>query len=151
MAVVDGGQYLTFSLGTEEYAVDILKVQEIRGFSPITPVPNMPAFVKGVMNLRGTVVPVVDLRTKLTMREVEPTPFTVIIMVRIGTRTIGLLVDAVSDVLSISDAAVDAPPDFRAVREADLIKGTARVGDKLIVLLDIDLMLAENEAVARGA
>jgi purine-binding chemotaxis protein CheW len=147
----DVRQYLTFSLGAEEYGVDILKVQEIRGWSPITPIPNMPRFLKGVMNLRGTVVPVVDLRAKLTMPEVEPSPFTVIIMVRVGGKATGLLVDAVSDVLSIPDAAIEPPPDFGAAAETAFVTGTARVGEKLIVLLDIERVLAADETAAREA
>jgi len=150
MSGPDARQYLTFGLGGEEYGVDILKVQEIRGWSPITPIPNMPSFLKGVMNLRGTVVPVVDLRIKLGMPEVAPSAFTVIIMVRIGAKATGLLVDAVSDVLSIPDGDVELPPDFGAA-EVRLVKGTARVADKLIVLLDIERVLAPDEPLLREA
>jgi purine-binding chemotaxis protein CheW len=143
-------QYLTFSLAGEEYGVDILKVQEIRGWSPITPIPNMPSFLKGVMNLRGTVVPVVDLRVKLGMSEVVPSAFTVIIVVRVGSRATGLLVDAVSDVLSIGEADVEQPPDF-GVLGPSVLKGTARIADKLVVLLDIDSVLASGEPLPREA
>jgi purine-binding chemotaxis protein CheW len=101
------------------------------------------------MNLRGTVVPVVNLRTKLTMPEVEPSAFTVIIMVRIGSKATGLLVDAVSDVLAIPDTSIEAPPDFGATVDSAFVKGTARVGEKLIVLLDIDRVLAADEAIPR--
>src|ERR1700689_2004331 len=95
-------QYLTFTLGREEYGIEILKVQEIKGYSAITPIPNTPAHVKGVMNLRGTVIPVVDLRSKFAMEAVEYTKFTVIIVASVGEKIVGIVVDAVSDVLTVS-------------------------------------------------
>ena len=137
----DGGQYLTFRLGDEEYGVEILRVQEIKGYSTVTPIPNMPAYLKGVMNLRGTIVPVVDLRLKFSMTRADYTQFTVIIVVTVGTKVMGLIVDAVSDVLNIPKGDVQATPDFGGQVDARYINGMAKTGDKLVVLLDIDRVM----------
>lgn len=147
----DGSQYLTFRLGEEEYGVEILKVQEIKGYSAITPIPNTPAYLKGVMNLRGTIVPVVDLRAKFTMAEAEYNQFTVIIVLTVGTKVMGLVVDAVSDVLNIPRADIQATPDFGAQVDARFISGMARAGDKLVVLLDIDKVLGGDDLAAQAA
>jgi purine-binding chemotaxis protein CheW len=148
----DGNQYLTFTLGAEEYGVEILKVQEIKGYSAITPIPNTPAYVKGVMNLRGSIIPIVDLRAKLAMAEAAYNQFTVIIVVRVGSKTVGLVVDAVSDVLSIPAQDVQATPDFGAQVDARFISGMAKAGDRLVVLLDIDKVLgAELGALGSAA
>ena len=139
----DGSQYLTFRLGEEEYGVEILKVQEIKGYTAITPVPNTPAYLKGVMNLRGTIVPVVDLRAKFGMAETEYTAFTVIIVLMVGAKVMGLIVDAVSDVLNIPKTDIQATPDFGAQVDARFISGMAKAGDKLVVLPDIDRVFGE--------
>jgi purine-binding chemotaxis protein CheW len=138
----DGSQYLTFSLGQEEYGVEILKVQEIKGYSTITPIPNTPVHVKGVMNLRGTIIPVVDLRSKLGMPTAEYSPFTVIVVVKVGSKTMGLVVDAVSDVLNIPSRDLQPTPDFGAQVDAAFISGMAKAGEKLVVLLDLDRVLS---------
>ena len=147
----DGSQYLTFRLRDEEYGVEILKVQEIKGYTAITPVPNTPAYLKGVMNLRGTIVPVVDLRAKFGMEAAEYTAFTVIIVLTVGTKVMGLIVDAVSDVLNIPKTDIQATPDFGAQVDARFISGMAKAGDKLVVLLDIDRVLGGDTAAALGA
>ena len=144
----DGSQYLTFTLGEEEYGVEILKVQEIKGYSAITPIPNTPPFIKGVMNLRGTIIPVVDLRSKFAMTEAEYTRFTVIIVVMVGTKIAGLVVDAVSDVLNIPQSDIQPAPDFGGQVHTRLINGMAKAGDKLVVLLDIDKVLGIEELSA---
>ena len=141
----DGSQYLTFCLGDEEYGVEILKVQEIRGYSAITPIPNTPRYLKGVMNLRGTIVPVVDLRAKFSMAEAEYNQFTVIIVVMVGTKVMGLVVDAVSDVLNIPKTDIQPTPDFGGQVDAEFIEGLAKAGEKLVVLLDIDKVLGDEE------
>jgi purine-binding chemotaxis protein CheW len=143
----EGHQYLTFALGREEYGVEILKVQEIRGSSPVTPVPNTPPHIKGVMNLRGVIIPVVDLRLKLAMATADDHPFTVIIVVTVGTRAIGLIVDGVSDVLNIAPADIQPTPDFGGGVDARFITGMARAGDKLVMLLDIERVLGDDGAV----
>ena len=144
----DGSQYLTFALGGEEYGVEILKVQEIRGYSAVTPIPNTPGYVKGVMNLRGTIIPVLDLRSKLSMQETEYSQFTVIIVVTVGTKVMGLIVDAVSDVLNIPRADIQATPDFGAQVDARFINGMAKAGEKLVVLLDIERVLGGEDVAA---
>jgi purine-binding chemotaxis protein CheW len=147
----DGSQYLTFRLRDEEYGVEILKVQEIKGYTAITPVPNTPAYLKGVMNLRGTIVPVVDLRAKFGMEAAEYTAFTVIIVLTVGTKVVGLIVDAVSDVLNIPKTDIQATPDFGAQVDARFISGMAKAGDKLVVLLDIERVLGGDAAAALEA
>jgi purine-binding chemotaxis protein CheW len=147
----DGSQYLTFTLGQEEYGVEILKVQEIKGYSAITPIPNTPAYLKGVMNLRGTIIPVVDLRAKFAMTAAEYNQFTVIIVVTVGRKIMGLVVDAVSDVLNIPRTDIQETPDFGAQVDARFINGMAKAGDKLVVLLDIDKVLSGEELMAIGS
>ena len=144
---MDHSQYLTFALGGEEYGVEILKVQEIRGYTSITPIPNTPPHIKGVMNLRGAIVPVVDLRSTLAMPTTEYSPFSVIIVVTVGTRVMGLIVDAVSDVLDVARTDIHPTPDFGTRIDARFIQGMARVGDKLVVLLDIDRVLVGEEVL----
>jgi purine-binding chemotaxis protein CheW len=144
--VTEGSQYLTFALGREEYGVDILKIQEIRGYGAITPIPNTPPHIKGVMNLRGAIIPIVDLRRKLAMPATEPNAFTVIVVVTVGTKVMGLIVDGVSDVLTIAPRDVTPAPDFGSQVDARFIDGMARAGDKLVVLLDIERVLGGEEA-----
>ena len=146
----DGSQFLTFTLGTEEYGVEILKVQEIKGYSAITPIPNTPAYVKGVMNLRGAIIPIVDLRAKLAMAETTYNQFTVIIVVRVGAKTVGVVVDAVSDVLNIPTKDIQPTPDFGAQVDARFISGLAKASERLVVLLDIDKVLG-SDAVTLGS
>ena len=138
-------QYLTFALGSEEYGIEILKVQEIKGYSSITHIPNAPPHVKGVMNLRGSVVPVIDLRAKFSMDAVEYSKFTVIIVVMVGHKVAGLVVDAVSDVLNIAVSDVRPAPDFGARCDTRFISGVVTMGEKLAVLLDMNKLLTEEE------
>ena len=147
----DGSQYLTFTLEQEEYGVEILKVQEIRGYSAVTPVPNTPSYIKGVMNLRGTIIPVVDFRLKFSMAETEYNQFTVIIVVTVGTKVVGLVVDGVSDVLNIPPPDILAAPEFGAEVDTRFIKGMAKAGEKLVILLDIDKILGDQELAALGS
>jgi purine-binding chemotaxis protein CheW len=144
----DGNQYLTFALGNEEYGVDILKVQEIKGYTPATPVPNTPDYIKGVMNLRGTIIPVVDLRAKLALEQAEYNQFTVIIVVMVGTKVVGLIVDSVSDVLNIPKSDMQAVPEFGSTIDVGFIAGMAKAGEKIVMLLDIDKVVAEGELEA---
>jgi purine-binding chemotaxis protein CheW len=139
-------QFLTFMLNAEEYGIEILRVQEIKGFSRITPIPNTPRFVKGVINLRGTVVPVVDLRVRFGMDEAEYTRFTVIIVVNVGRRVMGLVVDAVSDVLNIVGDEVQPPPELGSSADTSFMTGMVRTGDRLISLLNLDNLLGGNES-----
>jgi purine-binding chemotaxis protein CheW len=143
-------QFLTFALGQEEYGVEILKIQEIRGFSQITPLPNAPTYVKGVLNLRGTIVPIVDLRKKFGMPEEAYTTFTVIVVVQVQGKTIGFVVDAVSDVLTVSGDAIQPTPDIHGQIDTACLTGlapTGERGEKLVILLDIDKVMAAGAEV----
>jgi purine-binding chemotaxis protein CheW len=147
----DQEQYLTFRLGGEEFGFDILRVQEIRGWTPVTPIPNAPAWLKGVMNLRGTVVPVVDLRLRFGMAKAEYTRFTVVVVVTIGDRVAGLVVDAVSDVLDVSRSDIVPPPDMGRQVDMALLTGLAKSNDRIISLLAIEPLLgALGEGSARA-
>ncbi|HXJ33512.1 MAG TPA: chemotaxis protein CheW [Candidatus Eisenbacteria bacterium] len=147
-SAADGVQYLTFSLGAEEYGVEILKVQEIKGYTTITPIPSTPPYVKGVMNLRGTIVPVVDLRLRLGMPAAECTPFTVIIVMAVGTKVVGAIVDSVSDVVDVPRDDIQTTPHFGSGVDVRYIAGIAQTGEKLIVLLDVDAVLRSEELPA---
>jgi purine-binding chemotaxis protein CheW len=137
----DGRQFLTFRLADEEYGVEILRVQEIKGYSKITPLPNTPPEIKGVMNLRGTVVPIIDLRVRFGLRETEYNRFTVIIVVTVGTKIVGLVVDAVSDVLNVTSHDAVAAPDLGSGVDTSFITGIARAGERLITLLNVDRLV----------
>ena len=142
----EGNQFLTFTLKDEEYGIEILRVQEIKGFSRITPIPNTPKYIKGVLNLRGTVVPVVDLRSKFGLPETEYNQFTVIIVVTVGKRVMGLLVDAVSDVLNIAKNEMELAPDLGSQVDTTFMTGMAKNGDRLITLLNIDRLVGWDDA-----
>ena len=137
----DSNQFLTFSLGEEEYGVDILKVQEIKGYVPTTRIPNAPQDVVGVLNLRGTIVPIVDLRRKFGLEMTEYDQFTAIVVVVVQGRVMGMIVDSVSEVMSIPPGDIQPPPDFGASLSGNTLQGMAKVGEKLIILLDIDTVL----------
>jgi purine-binding chemotaxis protein CheW len=137
-------QYLSFALGEEQYGIEILRVQEIKGYSGITPIPNTPAHIRGVMNLRGTVIPVVDLRAKFCLEAHAYDKFTVIIVVTVGVRIIGLVVDAVSDVLDIARNDIRPAPELGHRDDLHFISGMVHVGERLVVLLDIATLLAED-------
>jgi purine-binding chemotaxis protein CheW len=142
-------KYLTFSLGKEEYGIGILKVREINGMMPITSVPRTPGFIKGVINLRGKVIPVVDLRLKFEMGAVDYTERTCIIVVEMangtGTIQIGIVVDSVSEGLNIKRSAIEETPTFGAKLSADYILGMAKIGGGVKILLDIDKVLGGAE------
>ncbi|MBH0194870.1 MAG: purine-binding chemotaxis protein CheW [Nitrospira sp.] len=144
-SVTNGSQYLTFNLGEELYGVDILRVQEIKGYTAVTKIPNTPSYIRGVLNLRGTIVPIVELRTKFGMPTIEHTMFTVIVVVVVKEKVMGLVVDAVSDVLDIDKKDVQAPPNFGAKVNVSFMNGIGKSGDKLVTLLDIDRMLAGED------
>ena len=141
-------QFLTFALGQEEYGVEILKIQEIKGFSAITPLPNAPAYIRGVLNLRGTIVPIVDLRKKFGMPEEAYTKFTVIVVVQVQGKIMGFIVDGVSDVLNVTGADIQPTPDLHGQVDTSFLNGLAKAGEKLVILLDIDKVLTAGEAVA---
>jgi len=138
-------QFLTFWLNEQEYGLDLLRVREIRGFTSITAIPNMPTHIKGVMNLRGTVLPVVDLRLKFGMPEKEYNKFTVIVIAKSGEKTVGLVVDSVSDVVNIPAQQIDPPPDFGIAVDRNIVLGLLKASDRLSILLDLDKLLSESE------
>lgn len=139
----DSNQFLTFTLNEQDFGIEILRVQEIKNFTRVTPIPNTPACIIGMMNLRGTVVPVVDLRSKFNMPPAEFSQFTVIIVVNVGVKIVGLVVDAVSDVLNIDPNAIEDTPNLGAI-DTSFITGLAKAGDTLVTLLDIEQLLLEQ-------
>ena len=146
-----GAQYLTFSLADEEYGVDILRVQEIRGWEAATRVPNAPSYVKGVLNLRGAIVPIFDLRERFNLSLQEYTKDTVVIVLRVnaenGMRSMGVVVDAVSDVLNSSEDSRSNTPDFGGAIAIEFISGLLSAGGKMIMLLDVDKLLSEGRSL----
>ena len=144
-----GGKYLTFALGKEEYGLEILKVREIIGYMDITAVPKTPSYVRGVINLRGQVISVVDLRAKFGMEAAQRTDETCIIVVEIksGDRKLstGIIVDRVSEVLNIPGENIEEPPTFGASVATDFILGMGKIGQAVKILLDIDRVLAKDE------
>ena len=148
----DADQFLTFVLGDEEYGVDILRVQEIKGWDSVTPIPNTPEYIKGVINLRGTIVPIVDLRQRFKMPEIEYGPITVVIVLKIECadrdRIMGIVVDGVSDVYDVPADEMKAAPDFGNVVDTEFVHGLATVEEKMIIILDIDHLLSGNEMQA---
>lgn len=138
-------QYLTFTLGHEHYAVDILRVQEIKGYTAVTRIPNTPEHIKGVLNLRGTIVPIVELRTKFCMEKIDYTMFTVIVVLVVRERVMGIIVDAVSDVLNIAGQDIQPPPEFGGKVDVSFLNGIAKCGDKLIAILEIDRLFSDMD------
>ena len=138
------GKYLTFKLAGEEYGVEIMKVREINGVMDITAVPRMPAHVKGVINLRGKVIPVVDLRLKFGLEEIEHTEQTCIIVVNVG-KEIGIIVDTVSEVLDINETDIEPAPALGGALDTSFILGMGKMGDEVKILLNIDRVLAAEE------
>ncbi len=135
---VSSAQYLSFSLAGEEYAVDILRVQEIRGICRITELPHSAPSVRGVMNLRGAVVPVVDMRAALGLPNEGYGQFTVIIVLSVRGRTVGFVVDSVSDVLSLDESAIERAPELGGRVDASLVSGIGRTQERFVILLDVD-------------
>ena len=157
-AKAQAGKYLTFKLDAEEYGLEILKVQEIIKMMDITRVPRTPAFVRGVINLRGKVIPVVDLRLKFGMASHDNTDKTCVIVVQVsqanaagGAITMGTLVDEVSEVLDISSGQIEPAPEFGAAVDTAFILGMGKVAKKVVMLLDIDKVLSSGELAATAA
>ena len=148
----EGEQLLTFILAGEEYGVDILRVQEIKGWDTVTPIPNTPKHIRGVINLRGTIVPIIDLRLRFGLESIPYGPTTVVIMLRVESgehsRAMGIVVDGVSDVYNLDNGAMKPAPDFGTVITIDYVKGLATVGETMVIVLDIDHLLNCNDLVA---
>lgn len=143
------GQFLTFIMAKEEYGVDILRVQEIRGWDNVTPIPNTPSYIKGVINLRGTIVPIIDLRERFGLDSMEYDATTVVIVLKVVNgdreRIMGIVVDAVSDVYNVGEDEMNPPPDFGSVVSIDFVKGLVTVEEKMLIILEIDEMLNSGD------
>ena len=150
-----GSQYLTFELSEEIYGVDILRVQEIRGWESVTPIPNGPAYVKGVINLRGAIVPIFDLRQRFDLNVAPYSKETVVIVLRLQgedcERSVGVVVDAVSDVVTASDAEITRTPDFGANVPTESIRGLLPHDGQMIMLLDVDNLIVDGTESAASA
>lgn len=145
-------EYLTFKLDQEEYGIDILKVQEIRGYEPPTRVANAPGFLKGVVNLRGTIVPIVDMRLKFNCAKAEYNAFTVVIILNLRSRIVGIVVDSVSDVMELSPQSIKPAPDIESVIDSGAVVGLGSIADRMLILLDIErLMSAPDMGLVGGA
>ncbi len=145
-------EYLTFTLGSEEYAIDILKVQEIRGYEKPTLIANAPSFIKGVINLRGIIVPIVDLRIKFNLGKIEYTPFTVVIILNVAGRVIGTVVDSVSDVISLKASQIRQAPDFSGSFDTKYILGLSSIDNRMLIVTDIErLMTSADMELIDGA
>lgn len=143
-------QFVTFSIDEDEFGIEIIKVQEIIGYTKPTHVPNIPDFVCGVINLRGLIIPVIDLRKRFRMKEKEYNKYTVILVVEVATRIVGLIVDSVSDVLTLKKENMQEVPEFTKFR-SDYIKGMGKINDKLVLLLNIDKVLTYDEYKSLGS
>ncbi|HEX8987343.1 MAG TPA: chemotaxis protein CheW [Rhodocyclaceae bacterium] len=138
-------EYLVFALGPDEYAIDILKVQEIRVYERPSALANAPAFVKGVVNLRGSIVPIVDLRIKFGAGAAEYTPFTVVVMLSVGRRLVGAVVDGVSDVVPLRAEDIVPAPEFAAGLGTRYIDGLAEAGERMLIVVDIEGLMLSAE------
>ncbi|MCD6280670.1 MAG: chemotaxis protein CheW [Deltaproteobacteria bacterium] len=139
------GQYITFELGGETYGIAILKLIEIIGFRELTKIPNVPSFIKGILNLRGAAIPVIDLREHFHLQNVTYDSFTVIMILKISARTIGLIVDSVKDVVAFTQDQLRPAPRFNSQIKTDFIKAMGERDDKFVILLDIDRLLSDEE------
>jgi len=135
-------EYLTFTLGAEEYGVDILKVQEIRGYDSVTRIPDAPDFIKGVINLRGTIVPVVDMRLKFKLGKAEYNEFTVMIILNISRRVVGMVVDGVSDVMQLTAEQIRPAPEFGGAINTRYITGLGTLDERMLILVDIERLMS---------
>lgn len=138
-------EFLTFRLGKEEYGIDILKVQEIRGYDAITRIANAPEFIKGVVNLRGVIVPIIDMRIKFNLGEAHYDQFTVVIILNLSGRVAGIVVDGVSDVINLEMEQVRATPEFGDTIDTEYIIGLGTVEDRMLILVDIEKLMRSQE------
>lgn len=150
IAVGAAREYLTFRLDQEEYGIDILKVQEIRGYESPTRVANAPEFIKGVVNLRGTIVPIVDMRLKFNCSKAEYNTFTVVIILNLRSRIVGIVVDSVSDVMELPPENFRSAPDVDSVIDSGSVLGLGSIGDRMLILLDIERLMAAPDMGLSG-
>jgi purine-binding chemotaxis protein CheW len=138
-------EYLTFRLDKEEYGIDILKVQEIRGYEPPTRIANAPPFIKGVVNLRGTIVPIVDMRLKFNCAQAQYDSFTVVIILNLRQRIVGIVVDSVSDVMQLTPDDLRVAPEVESMIGSDAVLGLGSLGDRMLILLDIEKLMSGED------
>ena len=141
----DTSEYLAFTLGSEEYGIDILKVQEIRGYEVVTRIANAPEFIKGVINLRGIIIPVVDMRIKFNLGTPTYDQFTVVIILNIGGRIIGMVVDSVSDVTTLTPDQIKPAPEMGTAFNSEYLMGLGTVDERMLILIDIDRLMSSSE------
>jgi purine-binding chemotaxis protein CheW len=142
---IAGHEFLAFTLGSEEYGIDILKVQEIRGYEAVTRIANAPDFIKGVINLRGIIIPVVDMRIKFKLGTPVYDQFTVVIILNIGGRIVGMVVDSVSDVTTLTPDQVKPAPEMGAAFSSDYMIGLGTIDERMLILVDIDALMNSAE------
>ena len=140
-----GQEFLIFTLGNEEYGIDILKVQEIRGYDQVTRIANTPDFIKGVTNLRGVIVPIIDLRVKFAQQGVSYDENTVVIVLNFGQRVVGIVVEGVSDVLSLTAEQIRPAPEFAVTLATEYLTGLGALGERMLILVDIEKLLSSEE------
>lgn len=145
MAEGGANEFLTFRLGEEEYGIDILKVQEIRGYDAVTRIANTPPFLKGVINLRGSIVPIVDLRIKFALETPAYDQYTVVIILNVHRRVVGIVVDSVSDVLSLADGQIRPAPEFSATLATQYVKGLGAIDERMLILIDIEALIGSTD------
>ena len=138
-------EFLTFRLGNEEYGIDILKVQEIRGYEAITQIANAPDFIKGVVNLRGIIVPIIDMRIKFRLGNVEYDQFTVVIILNVAGRVMGIVVDGVSDVISLESEQMRPTPGLGSVIDTEYIMGLGTIDDRMLIMIDIEKLMSSSD------
>ncbi|MDE2387844.1 MAG: chemotaxis protein CheW [Betaproteobacteria bacterium] len=138
-------EFLTFRLGDEEYGIDILKVQEIRGYDAITQIANSPGYIKGVINLRGIIVPIVDMRIKFNLAHATYDQFTVVIILTVAGRVMGIVVDGVSDVITLENEQMRQAPGLGSVIETEYIMGLGTVGERMLILIDIEKLMSGSD------
>ena len=144
-AITSLGEFLAFKLGTEEYGIDILRVQEIRSYEEPTRIANAPAFIKGVVNLRGVIVPIVDMRLKFNLEQVNYDAFTVVIVLNIAQRIMGMVVDGVSDVITLTPDQLRPVPEFNSTIASDHLLAIGAVESRMLILVDIDKLMSSSE------
>lgn len=138
-------EFLTFVLGDENYALDIMTVKEIRGYESVTKIANAPSYIKGVLNLRGDIVPIVDLRIKFNVGQATYDEFTIVIMLMVKDRIVGIVVDEVSDVIKVNESDIKAPPEFGVAFDSTYLHGLTSINDQMIILVNIQKLITSDE------
>ena len=142
---VGNNEFLSFTLGKEEYGIDILKVQEIRGYDAVTAIANTPEFIKGVINLRGIIVPIVDMRIKFKLGNITYDELTVVIILNIAKRVVGMVVDGVSDVLTLKPEQIKPAPEFGGTFDTQYLVGLGTVDERMLILVDIEKLMVSSD------